>query len=172
MHTAPTPDNRKIEPMELTLNLRDLQPDDLGDLERSGGPEHIVALAGAIQASFAGEVALVVVELANGRLVASGAADFRRAPDVGRLEMLSVHETFQDLGVGTWMIRALEERVRTTGRSKAQLSVEHDNPRAGALYRRLGYREVGSALESWSSASGTFVTVTTMLQRDLEGPSH
>jgi ribosomal protein S18 acetylase RimI-like enzyme len=158
--------------MQLTLNLRDLQPDDLGDLEWSGGPEHIVALAGALQASFTGEVALVVVELANGRLIANGAVDFRRDPDVGRLEMLSVHETFQDLGVGTWLIRALEERVRAAGRSKAELTVEHDNPRAGALYRRLGYREVGSALESWPSAGGTYVTVTTVLQHDLEGPSH
>jgi ribosomal protein S18 acetylase RimI-like enzyme len=158
--------------MQLTLTLRDLQPDDLGDLEWSGGPEHIVALAGALQASFTGEVALVVVELANGRLIANGAVDFRRDPDVGRLEMLSVHETFQDLGVGTWLIRALEERVRAAGRSKAELSVEHDNPRAGALYRRLGYREVGSALESWPSGGGTYVTVTTVLQHDLEGPSH
>jgi ribosomal protein S18 acetylase RimI-like enzyme len=158
--------------MQLTLTLRDLQPDDLGDLEWSGGPEHIVALAGALQASFTGEVALVVVELANGRLIANGAVDFRRDPDVGRLEMLSVHETFQDLGVGTWLIRALEERVRAAGRSKAELTVEHDNPRAGALYRRLGYREVGSALESWPSGGGTYVTVTTVLQHDLEGPSH
>jgi ribosomal protein S18 acetylase RimI-like enzyme len=98
--------------------------------------------------------------------------DFRRDLDVGRLEMLSVHETFQDLGVGTWLIRALEERVRAAGRSKAELTVEHDNPRAGALYRRLGYREVGSALESWPSGGGTYVTVTTVLQHDLEGPSH
>lgn len=158
--------------MELTLNLRDLQPDDLGDLEWSGGPEHIVALAAGLQASFSGEAALVVVELANGRLIATGSVDFRGDAGVGRLETLSVHETFQDLGVGTWMIRALEERVRIAGRSKAQLTVEHDNPRAGALYRRLGYREVGSALETWPSASGTYVTVTTVLQRDLEVPSH
>ena len=79
--------------------------------------------------------------------------------------MLSVHETFQGLGIGTLLIRNLEERVRERGVRAVRLTVEHDNPRAAALYRRLGYREVGDAIETWPvTGDRTYVTVCTVLE--------
>ena len=154
--------------MQLTLTVRDFEPEDLGDLEWSGGPEHITAVAEALQASFSGEVAMAVVALPNGRLIANGAVDFRKHPDAGEVWMLSVHETFQSMGVGTALIDALEDRIVGKGLRTARLSVEHDNPRAAALYRRRGYREVGSELDSWpTSGRRTYVTVCTVLERDL-----
>ena len=63
--------------MELRLRFRDLEPADLSDLDWSGGPEHIRAVAEALEASYAGEVALVVGCLPNDRLVAMGGVDFR-----------------------------------------------------------------------------------------------
>ncbi|MET0694380.1 MAG: GNAT family N-acetyltransferase [Propionibacteriaceae bacterium] len=154
--------------MQLTLTVRDFEPEDLSDMEWSGGPEHITALAEALQASFAGDVAMVVVALPNGRLIANGGVDFRKYADAGLIWMLSVHETFQGMGVGTRLIQALEDRVVERGVRKARMGVEHDNPRAAALYRRRGYREVGSTLESWATSGGrTYVTVCTVLERDL-----
>jgi len=65
----------------------------------------------------------------------------------------------------------LEERARSLGVDTARITVEHDNPRARALYLRLGYREVGSRVESWAVAGGrTYVTVTAVLERDLTAP--
>jgi ribosomal protein S18 acetylase RimI-like enzyme len=154
--------------MQLTLTVRDFEPEDLADLEWSGGPEHITALAEALQASFSGEVAMVVVALPNGRLVANGGVDFRTYADAGLIWMLSVHETFQGMGVGTVMIQALEDRIVGRGLRAARMDVEHDNPRAAALYRRRGYREVGSMVGSWPTSGGrTYVTVCTVLERDL-----
>jgi len=152
--------------MEITLTVRDLEAEDLGDLGWSGGTEHVRAVADAWQISHTGDVALLAIALPNGRLVACGAIDFRVSALVGSVWMLSVHETLQSLGIGTVLIKALEQRVRERGRPKARLSVEHDNPRAAALYRRLGYRECGTELDSWPIAGGvTYVTVVTVLER-------
>ena len=161
--------------MRLELTVRDLEPEDLIDLDWSGSATHRQAVAEALQASFAGDVALLVVALANGRLVALGGVDFRpsprRAADAGELWMLSVHETLQGLGIGTLLIGALEDRVRERGLSVASLGVELDNPRAAALYRRLGYRQVGSSLDSWPVDGGlTYVTVVLDLRHEL-GPA-
>ena len=154
--------------MDLPLSVRDLEPEDLPDLDWSGGPEHLRAVAEMLQASWAGELAALVVALPNGRLVASGAVDFRPNPSVGELTTLAVHERLQSLGLGTSLIAALEQRVREHGRRRARVTVEHDNPRAAALYRRLGYVEVGSRVETWPVAGErTYVTVTTVLERDL-----
>jgi ribosomal protein S18 acetylase RimI-like enzyme len=154
---------------ELALTVRDFEAEDLADLEWSGGPEHVNAVAEAVMASYQGQAVVLAVALPNGRLIANGVAYLRGYPDAAELLMLSVHETFQNLGVGTRLIAALEERVRDHGVTTARLGVEHDNPRAAALYRRLGYREVGSALDSWPVAGGrTYVTVTSVLERRLE----
>jgi ribosomal protein S18 acetylase RimI-like enzyme len=46
--------------------------------------------------------------------------------------------------------------------------VEHDNPRARALYERIGYTEAGAALDSWPVAGGrTYVTACTIMERRL-----
>jgi RimJ/RimL family protein N-acetyltransferase len=46
--------------------------------------------------------------------------------------------------------------------------VEHDNPRARALYERLGYSEAAATLDSWPVAGGkTYVTACTIMERAL-----
>ncbi len=109
-----------------------------------------------------------MVALPNGRLIGFGGVDFRKFDDAGTIWMLSVHETWQSLGVGTVLIRALEEAILAHGRSTAVIGVEHDNPRARHLYERLGYRERGSELDSWPAGDNRiYVTVCTVLRRRL-----
>ena len=154
--------------IDALVTFRDLEPADLSDLDWSGSDAHLSHVAGALGRAYAGEVVLLVGELANGRLVAMGGLDLAKQDDVGLLWMLAVHETLQSLGIGTALIAALEQRAREAGCGTARLSVEHDNPRALALYRRLGYLPVGSEVESWPVTDGrTFVTVTTVLERAL-----
>jgi ribosomal protein S18 acetylase RimI-like enzyme len=153
-------------PVELTV--RDLEAEDLGDLAWSGGSEHITALAEALQRTYAGEVDLVLVSASNGLPVAVGAVDFSKRDDAGELWMLSVHPHWQSLGVGTLLITALEERIRGRGLSRATLGVEHDNPRAAALYRRLGYAETGTVVDGWPIAPGRrYATVCFSMSKDL-----
>jgi ribosomal protein S18 acetylase RimI-like enzyme len=154
--------------MDLRLSFRDLEAADLSDLNWSGGPEHIRAVAAALEASYAGEVALLVGCLRNDRLIAMGGVDFRRSAETGSIWMLAVHERFQSLGVGTQLIAALEQKIIDHGRPTARMLVEHDNPRARTLYERLGYSEAGAALDSWPVAGGrTYVTACTIMERML-----
>ncbi len=156
--------------MIIDVSMRPLEPSDLADLDWSGGPEHLTAIAEVLPLMVADEVEYVVGELPNGRLVAAGGADLRPVPEAGVLWQLAVHPLLQGLGIGTALIAELEDRVRRRGRSEARLGVEHDNPAAHRLYRRLGYREHGSAVESWPIADGRrYVTVTTVLRKPL-GP--
>jgi ribosomal protein S18 acetylase RimI-like enzyme len=152
----------------LTLTVRDLQPEDLADLDWSGGQQHVDAIAARLQARLAGDAALVVVALPNNRLVATGVADLTTDPAYGLIMMLSVHEVVQSLGLGSIVIEALEQRIRQRGLAQARIDVEHDNPRAAALYRRLGYREAGTVLDSWSVADGrSYVTICTVMKKSL-----
>lgn len=152
----------------LEVEFRDAAYADLAELDWSGGAEHLNALARALEAREIDEVGVVVGALGNGRLVAVGAVDYRHEPDVGELWMLSVHDLLQSLGLGTALIHELEDRCRRRRRRRARLRVEHDNPDAARLYRRLGYTEVGSAVDSWPVAGGrTYVTVCTVLERRL-----
>ena len=154
--------------MDLRLSFRDLEAADLSDLDWSGGPEHIRAVATALDASYAGEVALLVGCLPNDRLIAMGGVDFRPSEDAGSIWMLAVHERFQSLGIGTQLIAALERKIIDHGRPIARMLVEHDNPRARALYERLGYSEAWPALDSWPVAGGkTYVTACTIMERRL-----
>ena len=153
--------------MKLRVAFRDLEPTDLGDLGWSGGAEHLRAVSEALQAAYAGEVALVVATLKNGRLVGLGAVDLHDH-EVGRIWMLAVHETVQGLGIGSRLITELENRTAAAGLSTARLLVEHDNPLARSLYTRLGYREVASVVDGWPVAGGRrFVTVSTVMERAL-----
>ncbi|CAA9400426.1 MAG: hypothetical protein AVDCRST_MAG75-2109 [uncultured Propionibacteriaceae bacterium] len=168
MSTSETDTWRTSQLVELSLTVRALEPEDLTDLGWSGGPEHLTAIAEVLQGCWSGDTESVVIALPNGRLVAFGAVNFRRSPDYGELWMLSVHETLQSLGLGTVLIRALEARVRDRGLHRAQLGVEHDNPRAYRLYRALGYRDCGSRVEHWPAAGGnTYVTVCTVMEHRL-----
>jgi ribosomal protein S18 acetylase RimI-like enzyme len=154
--------------MELRLRFRDLEPADLSDLDWSGGSEHIAAVAAALEAAYAGEVALLAGSLPNDRLIAMGGVDFRPSDDAGSIWMLAVHERFQSLGAGTELIAALERKIVERGRPLARMLVEHDNPSARALYERLGYTEAWATLDSWPVAGGkTYVTACTIMERRL-----
>ena len=154
--------------VSIDVCFRDLEPSDLSELDWSGGAEHLRSIAELLPLLAADQVEYLVGELANGRLVAAGGADLRPVPGAGVLWQLAVHPLVQGLGLGTALVRALEQRLRARGLEQARLSVEHDNPGAARLYRRLGYRELGSAVESWLVAGGRrYVTVTSVLGRSL-----
>ncbi len=157
----------RLSAVKVRVRFRDLEAHDLSDLDWSGGPEHVREVARTLEDSYHQDAVILGGVLGNGLLVALGAADLRD-PAVGVIRMLSVHERLQSLGIGTALIGALEHRVRSAGRSTARLLVELDNPRARALYLRLGYREVAAMTDAWAVGGGrTYVAACLCLERDL-----
>lgn len=147
------------------LDLRDLQQADLDRLEWSGGPAHQRSLDAVLRATWEGHAEAVVAELPTGVIVAMGALDLTRGHDWAWIWLLAVRPEWQGLGIGTAIVAELEARAAAAGFAAVRLGVEHDNPRAGALYRRLGYREVASIVESWPDDAGRIhVTVSAVAE--------
>jgi GNAT superfamily N-acetyltransferase len=66
---------------------------------------------------------------------------FPRCPELNGLQVWPAER--QSHGIGTAIIRAAEARARERGYRQIGLGVADDNPRAAALYLRLGYHETG-----------------------------
>lgn len=162
-----SPADRTVS-VSVAVTFRDLQADDLSAdrLGWSGGPAHLAALSSALERAWQGEVDLLVGELANGALIACGAVNHAKTPS--EVWMLSVDERWQSLGIGTALIETLEQRISDRGMTQARIAVEWDNPRAKALYRRLGYRDSGVELDGWPRDDGSrWVTLSTVMTKQL-----
>ena len=161
--------------LPVQLDVRAMDFDDLSGLEWSGSSAHLQSLAEALVRAGEGELDLVIITVGrpdrpgqSSRSVACGAVEFVRHPDAGELSMLSVHPEWQSLGLGTILIGACEDRIAGRGRRFARMSVEHDNPRAAKLYRRLGYVADGERVEDWSvGGRRRYVTTCTTLVKEL-----
>lgn len=66
-------------------------------------------------------------------------------------------ETLRSQGIGTALIRAAEELALARGVGVMGLGVDDENPRAAALYARLGYRGGVRYVDRWTylDADGT-----------------
>jgi ribosomal protein S18 acetylase RimI-like enzyme len=83
-----------------------------------------------------------------------------------------VYQALQSCGIGTILIQAAEQRIRARGLRRAELAVEQVNPRARALYDRLGYIPYGSAPDSWDEDGPDgivtrYETVCTLMRKEL-----
>jgi ribosomal protein S18 acetylase RimI-like enzyme len=104
--------------------------------------------------------------------IAAGGIDFGKLPGAGVLWQLGVHGALQSCGIGTLLIGAAEDRIRERGLDRAELTVEESNPRARALYDRLGYIAYGREPASWEQQApdGTvslYQTVCTLMRKEL-----
>ncbi len=84
-----------------------------------------------------------------GRPVAIGGIDYVKTPDAGVMWQLCTHLELRGRGLGTRLIAAMEDCTRCRNLHWGILGVEDNNPRARALYERLGYREFRRSPESW-----------------------
>ncbi|MFH8569725.1 GNAT family N-acetyltransferase [Streptomyces sp. NPDC017993] len=135
--------------MTLPLTVRDLLPADLPSCGWSGSPLHLDAVARELKRARRGEVDYLAVCPPSGEPVAIGGVDYRARPDAGLLWQLGVLPALQSCGIGSVLIAAAEQRIRGRGLHHAELAVEEDNPRARALYERLGYVAYGQEAEVW-----------------------
>ncbi|MFE5238757.1 MULTISPECIES: GNAT family N-acetyltransferase [unclassified Streptomyces] len=152
--------------------VRDLTPADLPDCAWSGSATHLVSVARELERAAAGEVDYLAVCTPAGPPVAIGGVDYQVAAGAGTLWQLGVLPALQSCGLGTVLIRAAEDRIRSRGLRRAELGVEESNPRARALYERLGYVACGSRPDAWDveAQDGSlrrYETGCTLMRKDL-----
>ncbi|MEV0192629.1 GNAT family N-acetyltransferase [Kitasatospora purpeofusca] len=158
--------------IRLHLSVRDLTEADLPSCSWAGSPEHVRELVHQIRRAGTGEVDYLAVCTPVGLPVAVGGVDCTVEPGAGTLWQLGVHPALQSCGIGTLLVRSAEQRIIVRGLTRAELAVEESNPRARALYERLGYRAFGRELESWDveAEDGSlrrYETLCTLMRKDL-----
>jgi ribosomal protein S18 acetylase RimI-like enzyme len=133
------------------LVIDDLRPEDLDLLGWSGTRAHLRSVAKQLARIDAGEVEYLVARAPGGGPVAKAGIDYAVGRWRGVVWQVVVHEGLQGLGIGTRLLAVAEGRMQARGCRRSALSVEVDNPRAQALYERLGYRPVGTRATGWET---------------------
>jgi ribosomal protein S18 acetylase RimI-like enzyme len=156
----------------IPLTIRDLTPEDLPSCAWSGSATHLASIAKALDRAGRGEADYLAACPPSGLPVALGGVDYAKIPGAGVLWQLAVHQALQSCGIGTILIHAAEQRIRARGLHRAELGVEENNPRARALYERLGYVAYGREPDSWDEEAPDgsitrYETVCTLMRKDL-----
>ncbi|MEU0405312.1 GNAT family N-acetyltransferase [Streptomyces sp. NPDC006197] len=133
----------------LSVRVRDLLPRDLPACTWSGSATHLRHVERELARAAAGEVDYLAVCTPVDLPVAIGGIDYQVSEGAGTIWQLAVLPALQSCGLGTLLVRAAEQRIRDHGLYGAELAVEEDNPRARALYERLGYVAYGRAPDAW-----------------------
>jgi ribosomal protein S18 acetylase RimI-like enzyme len=154
----------------LPLTIRDLTRDDLPGCAWTGSPTS--NFTAALDRADRGEVDYLVVCPPSGLPVAVGGIDYTLSEGAGTLYQFAVHGAVQSCGIGTLLIGAAEQRIRARGCHRAELAVELNNPRARALYERLGYVAYGSRPQEWDEQAddgsvGRYRTVCTLMGKEV-----
>lgn len=148
----------------MTVSIRDLRVEDLPLCTWAGSNNHLEYVARALDRVAAGEVDYLAVCPPWDLPVAIGGVDYMAREAAGTLWQLTVHPAWRSQGFGTLLVKAAEQRIRARGLRWAELSVEVDNPRARALYERLGYVAYAREPDTWlqETADGSTVRYETM----------
>ncbi|MFI5963857.1 GNAT family N-acetyltransferase [Streptomyces asoensis] len=160
----------------MRVTVRDLLPEDVPACGWSGSATHLRHVERELTRAAAGEVDYLAVCTPAGLPVAIGGIDYQASEGAGTLWQLAVLPALRSCGLGTLLVRAGEQRIRSRGLHRAELAVEEDNPRARALYERLGYVAYGREPDAWDAEGpdGSIrrhETMCTLLRKDLRTPS-
>lgn len=158
--------------ISVPILIRDLNEADLAYLGWSGGRSHLASIRRELARLASGELDYLVACPPSGLPVGKAAIDYARAPGCGLIEQVAVHGALQSCGIGTLLMSAAEERIRGHRCTLAILGVEFSNPRARALYERLGYVAYGEAPEEWDDdqpdgSVARYRTVCTLMRKPL-----
>lgn len=154
----PSPASSSGQDDELALEnlaISDLTLADLPSIKWSGDTAHLENIRSLLERTSSGAIAYLALRNASGQPLAIGSIDYTKKPDAGRLWQLVTKPSLRNRGLGTHLISSLEQHIRQHGRSRAELAVEDDNPRALSLYERLGYQTSGHEQHSWQQTSNS-----------------
>jgi ribosomal protein S18 acetylase RimI-like enzyme len=131
--TAPSRKKAPVTEIVIPLVIRDLTPEDLPWCQWSGSPAHLVTVANELARARKGEVDYLAACPPADLPVAIGGIDYAENPGAGTLYQLSVHPALQSCGIGTFLIRASEQRIRARGLLQAEPGVEESNQRPSSV---------------------------------------
>ncbi|MBS2554395.1 GNAT family N-acetyltransferase [Catenulispora sp. NL8] len=157
----------------IPIQVRDLTHADLPYCAWAGTSLHLRTVAKELERVAAGVAEYLAVCVAKTDApVAIGGIDYEQAVGSGTIHQLATMPALQSRGFGTALIEEAEQRIRHRGLTRAELCVEHDNPRAQALYERLGYVVFDNVLDGWDEEKldGTirrYETMCAVLAKDL-----
>ncbi|WP_374778555.1 GNAT family N-acetyltransferase [Streptomyces sp. NBC_01310] len=156
----------------LKLSARDLVHANLESCGWAGSDHHLAGVAKQLERARSGEVDYLAVCPATDIPVAKGGVDCQVKEGVGTLWQLAVHPALQSCGIGMFLIEAAELRIRNRGLRHAELAVEERNPRARALYERLGYAAYDRRPDSWDEQAPDgslrrYETMCTLMRKEL-----
>ncbi|MEZ4516343.1 MAG: GNAT family N-acetyltransferase [Chloroflexota bacterium] len=92
------------------------------------------------------------VWVSNGRIVGNVTLLSTRAQGRFLVANVAVHPSFRRRGIAVALMRAVEDTVRSRRGQVILLQVVKENDPAIALYRQLGYRQVGN-MTTWSATA-------------------
>jgi ribosomal protein S18 acetylase RimI-like enzyme len=149
------------------LLINDLAEADIDRISWAGGPSHPQYVRAALKRRNSGEVDYLAVRAPNGWPVCVGGIDYVKHAGAGTMWQIATMPALRSLGIGARLIAAAEANIRQRGLKNAMLGVEQTNPRARALYKRLGYRLCGHEQESWQATAPDGQTYTHQADIDL-----
>ncbi|GAB4008013.1 hypothetical protein GCM10029992_63320 [Glycomyces albus] len=81
----------------------------------------------------------------------------------------------QRCGIGTVLVRALEDRIRRRGRTRSELGYEEHNEGNRSFYERLGYTAYGMVDDGWNEELPNgeirwYATTCVEMRRELPAP--
>jgi ribosomal protein S18 acetylase RimI-like enzyme len=133
----------------LPLTVRDLKPEDLEGGFPGWTDTYVQGTLKSLERARRGEVDFLAVCPPSDIPVATGGVDYGKPSGIPVLWQLSVDASLRSCGIGTILIRALEERIRARGFTSAELGVDEKKSRPQALYERLGYVVTGREPGGW-----------------------
>lgn len=132
----------------LRLTIRDLRHEDLPG-PWAPYPGHVEAVSRMLDRVPSGAVEYVTACLPSGVLVGKGAIDYEEDPGAGVMTQFDVEGVLRSCGIGTALIEECERRIRARGVRRVEIGAETNNPRAQALYERLGYVAYATKPGGW-----------------------
>lgn len=131
------------------LTIDNLTISDLENIFWSGSATHVRYVKEALERAEKGEVDYLAVRDSNGIPISIGGVDYISHPNTGTMWQLVTKESVRGLGIGTKLIKALEQKIKDRKINLAMVGVEDTNLGAKSLYERLGYKVCGQEEDSW-----------------------
>ena len=134
--------------LTVDVAIREIVDADLAGFHDWYGAERDESFRRSLHRHKAGEIVYLVAAI-RGRPVGHLGVDLVRVRDAAHLWQFGIMPPLQSLGIGSAMIAEAEDAAAAHGFRVAEIGAETDNPRARALYERLGYTLVDERDGEW-----------------------